>query len=172
MSKYYRVLSFQDKHLIKGRWLISLLVVLICSCSKVHVNDQFQNMKETSSIRLVNYWLSRRRNNLPPEFPAPEFLWKDSLNTTAHWHIRLSTKSGKELYSKTVQSPGWRPDSIVWFKYKKILQKQTLFTLLLLVTQWHACTKYSSGRVSFSFSPDSVDASVFYRPFLCHLVMQ
>jgi len=36
----------------------------------------------------------------PPEFPAPEFLWKDTLKTSAHWHIRLLTQSGKELYSK------------------------------------------------------------------------
>ena len=164
MSKCNRILSFRDKHLIQTPLVVCLLVFFICSCSKVHVNDQFQNIEKNQlhpSGIAIGY--PGEGTIFPPEFPAPEFLWKDSLNTSAHWHIRLSTRSGKELYRNSVQLPSWRPDSIVWLNIKNTSKTDPVYITIVGEPKGILRTKYSSGRVSFSFSQDSVGASIFYR---------
>ena len=99
----------------------------------------------------------------PPEFPAPEFLWNDTLNVSARWHIRFSTTSGKELYQKIVESSTWRPDSAVWQSIKTISRTDTVFLTIIGEHRGIFGAKYSSGRVGFSISQDSVGASIFYR---------
>jgi tetratricopeptide (TPR) repeat protein len=99
----------------------------------------------------------------PPEFPAPEFLWKDTLETSVRWHIRLLTKSGKELYGKIVEASTWRPDSVVWSNIKSISAAEPVSLTIIGEHKKILGAKYSSGKISFSFSKDSVGASVFYR---------
>ncbi len=164
MSKYFRRLKNLDKHLIQKPLVIFLLIFFISSCSKVHVNDQFQNIeKKRLSPSGISFVYPAEGTIFPPEFPSPEFLWKDSLNFSAHWHIRISTQSGKELYRKIVQSAEWRPDSIVWVNIKSDSKTDPVYITIVGEPKAILSTGYSSGRVSFSFSHDSVNASIFYR---------
>jgi hypothetical protein len=164
MSKYFRTINFQDQGLLQKLLIISFLVIFICSCTNVHVDDQF---KKIISNQLHPFGITVDYHGegtiFPPEFPAPEFLWKDTLNTPAHWHIRFSTRSGKELYRKIVELPSWRPDSAVWNKIKTISGTDPVSLTIIGEHKGFPGSKYSSGRVSFSFSEDSVGASVFYR---------
>jgi tetratricopeptide (TPR) repeat protein len=164
MSKYFRTINFQDQGLLQKLLIISFLVIFICSCTNVHVDDQF---KKIISNQLHPFGITvdypGEGTIFPPEFPAPEFLWKDTLNTPAHWHIRFSTRSGKELYRKIVELPSWRPDSAVWNKIKTISGTDPVSLTIIGEHKGFPGSKYSSGRVSFSFSEDSVGASVFYR---------
>jgi tetratricopeptide (TPR) repeat protein len=164
MSKYFRTINIQDQGLLQKLLIISFLVIFICSCNNVHVDDQFQKILSNQLHPFgitVDY--PGEGTIFPPEFPAPEFLWKDTLNTPAHWHIRFSTRSGKELYRKIVELPSWRPDSAVWNKIKTISGTDPVSLTIIGEHKGILGSKYSSGRVSFSFSEDSVGASVFYR---------
>ena len=142
----------------------SLLGFFTYSCNNVHVDDQFQNIEKNKLHPFgiaIDY--PKEGTIFPPEFPAPKFLWNDTLNTSANWHIRFSTRSGKELYREIVESPIWRPDSAVWQHIKTISGTDPVFLTIIGVHNGILGTKYSSGTVFFSFSEDSVGASVFYR---------
>ena len=164
MSKYLRIINFHDQHLFQNTLIISFLTFFICSCNNMHVNDQFQNI-EKNKIHpagiAIDYPLGG--TIFPPEFPAPEFLWKDTLKTSAHWHIRLLTQSGKELYSKIVEASSWRPDSATWSNIKTASATNPVSVTIIGEHKGILGARYSSSRISFSFSKDSVGASVFYR---------
>jgi tetratricopeptide (TPR) repeat protein len=164
MSKYFRTINLLDQKLFQKPLVVSILVFFICSCNNKHVNDQFQNIEKTQLHPFgiaIDY--PKDGTIFPPEFPAPEFLWNDTLNASAHWHIRFSTRSGKELYRKIVESPTWRPDSAVWLNIKTISGTDPVSLTIIGEHNRILGTKYSSGRIFFTFSQDSVGASVFYR---------
>jgi tetratricopeptide (TPR) repeat protein len=164
MFNYYRINSLKDLKLFKKLLAVSFQVFLLYSCNQGHVDDLFQNI-ERNQLRpsgiVIDY--PKAGTIFPPEFPAPEFLWKDTFNTAARWHIRFSTQSGKELYSIIAESPSWRPDSAVWQQIKAASGTDSVFLTLVGVHKSILGTKCSSGRVFFSFSADSVGAAVFYR---------
>ncbi len=154
----------QDLKLFQKPLVVSFLFFLMCSCHKGHVNDQFQSM-ERNELQPFGIAIDYPQEGtiFPPEFPAPEFLWNDTLNVSARWHIRFSTTSGKELYRKIVESSTWRPDSAVWQSIKTISRTDTVFLTIIGEHRGIFGAKYSSGRVGFSISQDSVGASIFYR---------
>jgi tetratricopeptide (TPR) repeat protein len=164
MSKYLRTRSWQDLTIFLKPLVVSFLVFCIWSCNNGHVNDQFQSLGKSQlqpSGIAVDY--PEEGTVFPPEFPAPKFIWKDTLNTSANWHIRFSARDGKELYREIVKSPVWRPDSAVWQRIKTLSGTEPVFFTIIGVRKSIPGAGYSSGRVSLSFSKDSVGASVFYR---------
>ncbi|MCX6303211.1 MAG: hypothetical protein NTW82_13620, partial [Bacteroidia bacterium] len=164
MSKYSRTIHFPDQRVFQKVVVASFLVLLICSCKRAHLNNQFQYLENNQihpSGIVIEY--PREGTIFPPEFPAPEFSWNDTLNIPAHWHIRLLTRSGEELYRKIVESPTWRPDSAVWLNIKTVSASEPVSITIVGVPNSILGHELSSGRVSFSFSKDSVNASVFYR---------
>lgn len=131
------------------------------SCKNVQVNNQFQKIKEEQlPLNGISIAYPGEGTIFPPEIPAPEFLWKDTL-VSDNWHIRLLSQSGKELYREIVESPEWRPDSIIWNAIKTVSEPVSI--TIIGVQKGFPGGKFSSGRISFSFSKDSVGASVFYR---------
>ena len=164
MSVYSGKIYFQTQHLFQRPLVISLLILFISSCNCRHVKDQFQDIeknKQHPSGITIDY----PGNGIifPPEFPAPRFLWNDTLKSAAHWYIRLMTQSGKELYNKTVEAQAWRPDSALWLNIKNVSATDRVSLTIIGEHKSFPGAKYSSGMVSFSFSKDSVGASVFYR---------
>lgn len=164
MSKYFRTTNLQYLRLFQKPLVVSFLIFFICSCNSRHLNDQFQNIEKNQLQPLgiaIDY--PKEGTIFPPEFPAPKFLWNDTLNASAHWHIRFSTRSEKELYRQTVELPEWRPDSAIWQNIKTISGTDPVFLTIIGEHNGILGTKYSYSRVSFSFSRDSVGASIFYR---------
>ncbi len=140
------------------------LLFCIYSCNKVNVDDQFQKIEKDQILpQGIDIDYPRDGTIFPPEFPAPEFLWNDTINTSSHWHICLFTQSGKELYRKTIDSHMWRPDSADWLNIKANSPTNPVYFIILGEHKSIFGTKYSSGKGSFSFSQDSVGASIFYR---------
>jgi len=164
MSKYFRTINLQDQHLFQKPLVVSFLFFFICSCNNVHVNDQFRNL-EKNQLHPFGITIDYPKDGtiFPPEFPAPEFLWNDTLSKSAHWHIRLLTQSGKELIRKTVETTAWRPDSADWRNIKTVSGIDPVSLTIIGEHKGILGAKYLSGRIFFSFSHDSVGASVFYR---------
>ncbi len=164
MARYFRTINFQDHKLVQKLIVASLLVILMCSCNKAHVNNLFQNLEKNQiqpSGIVIDY--PREGTIFPPEFPAPGFSWNDTLKSSAQWHIRLLTQNGKEIYRNSVESSSWRPDSAVWQNIKMVSASEPVSITIVGSHKGIPGGKYSSGRASFSFSKDSVSASVFYR---------
>ena len=89
MSKYFRTINIQHLKFFQNALAVSFLFFLMCSCNKGHVDDQFQKIEKDRIHPLgiaIDY--PREGTIFPPEFPAPEFLWNDTLNASARWHIR------------------------------------------------------------------------------------
>jgi tetratricopeptide (TPR) repeat protein len=164
MLKYFRTINLGDLMIIQKLLVIPFLVLLICSCNNKRVNEQFQNI-ENNRLQPIGIAIDYPKEGtiFPPEFPAPEFFWNDTLNASVRWYIRFSTRSGKELYRRIVESSTWRPDSAVWLHIKTISGTEPVFITMVGEHKGIFGAKYSSGRVSFSFSKDSVSASIFYR---------
>lgn len=164
MSQFLRKIDFRNKQCFRKLLIASLLGFVMASCNNVHVNDQFQKIEKgliTPSGISISY--PGEGTVFPPEFPAPEFSWKDTLNSSSNWHILLQTRTGKEVYRKSVESPEWRPDSVVWHNIKTASATDPVSMTIIGVSKRILGGKNSSARVSFSFSKDSVGASVFYR---------
>lgn len=164
MSKYSGEINFQGQHLLQRSLIIIFLIFYICSCKNVRVEDQFQSIQK-NQLHPSGITIDYPKDGVifPPEFPSPQFSWNDTLNAPAQWHIRLSTRSGKELYREIVESSIWRPDSTVWLNIKTVSATEPVFFTIIGVHKGILGSKYLSGRVFFSFSKDSVGASIFYR---------
>ena len=99
----------------------------------------------------------------PPEMAAPLFQWKDSLQLENKFRISLSTENGKDIISQSVIGKSWRPDSVTWEAIKsKSIGRKVTFSINPEGIESNQ-TKTSTGKMDFSFSRDSVNASVFYR---------
>lgn len=164
MSKYFNSDNLQFIRPFQKLSVLLFLAALSFSCSKTHINEQFQNIEKgqiNPSGISVNY--PGNGTIFPPEIPAPGIQWNDTLKTKAKWHISISTGDGKEISRNSTDSPSWRPDSSLWQKIKTIAASDPVSLTIIGEHKSFPGTKYSSGRVSFSFSKDSVGASVFYR---------
>lgn len=128
------------------------------------VDDQFQSI-EKNQVQLSGISIDYPKDGtiFPPEFPSPQFSWNDTLIESAKWHIRFSTQSGKELYREITESPLWRPDSAVWLNIKTASANEAVFFTIIGEHEGIPGNKHSSGRISLSFSKDSVGAPIFYR---------
>ena len=124
MSKFLLTDNMPDVKLIQKFFIISLLVFLISSCNNSKLNDKFRSI-ENNKAELTGIAINYPADGtiFPPEFPSPQFLWKDSLNSSAKWHIRFSTPQGKEILSAITESSSWRPDSADWQNIKKYQEK-------------------------------------------------
>ncbi|HZL11674.1 MAG TPA: tetratricopeptide repeat protein [Prolixibacteraceae bacterium] len=141
-----------------------LVLFFSVSCINGSLDNQFQSIeKNTIHPSGINIDYPREGTIFPPEFPSPKFLWHDSLNVSTKWHVRVSTKNGNELFREIVESPAWRPDSAAWLNIKTISATESVFFTIIGEPNGILGSKFSSGRVSFSFSKDSVGASIFYR---------
>jgi tetratricopeptide (TPR) repeat protein len=144
--------------------LLVLLSLTLNSCKKIDVNDQFQKI-EKSLLKPSGISMDYPKEGtlFPPEFPCPSFFWRDTVNAFKEWHIRLSTQNGEEIYQGVTESPSWRPDPKVWSRIKEKSATKPVFLTVIGIKNGILGSKSSSGRTSFSFSSDSVGASVFYR---------
>jgi tetratricopeptide (TPR) repeat protein len=164
MKKLPGTICLMQQQLFKKLVVGLLLIFTICSCKDTNVNEQFQGMDENHLKPLgivIDY--PKEGTIFPPEFPAPLFSWRDTVNATAKWHIRLSAQNGEEIHHEITESSTWRPDSSVWIKIKAMSATVPVSFTIIGVNKGILGSKYSSGRTSFTFSTDSVGASVFYR---------
>jgi tetratricopeptide (TPR) repeat protein len=115
---------------------------------------------EPSGI-VVDY--PRNGTIFPPEMPAPEFLWHDPFPGEGKYLFSVTTREGEELVTQRVTSRNWRPEPEVWETLKSVSKHETLFFTLAGKGKGIFKNTLSSGRISFSFSSDSVGASVFFR---------
>lgn len=144
----------------------SLLGALLFSCNnnKPNIEDLFSNKeKNKQSFYGISIEYPKEGTIFPPEFPAPEFLWGDSLNSQTRWHIRLQGNNGRELYRTIVRSTKWRPDSSAWMNIKSASRTDTIHLTIIGEQRNFNRYKYSLGRSCFSFSQDSVGGLIFYR---------
>jgi tetratricopeptide (TPR) repeat protein len=164
MSEYFRAIKFRSQHLFQIALIIAFLIFYICSCKKLNVDDQFQSIEKNQlPLSGINIDYPGDGTIFPPEFPSPQFLWEDTLNASTKWHIRLSTQGGKEIYREIRESSTWRPDSAVWLNIKTASATEPVFFTIIGEREGILGSKFSSGRVSFTVSKDSVGAPVFYR---------
>ena len=164
MSKYFRPFHLHDQYLVQKSLVYLFLVFILISCKTGKVDEQFQKI-DLNQLQPVGLTIDYPRSGtiFPPEFPAPEFSWSDSLNKSMRWHIQFSTGKGKKLFRKIAETSTWRPDSIAWQNIKTSSKTDPVFLTIIGEHKGVLGTKYSSGRISFSFSQDSVGASIFYR---------
>jgi len=139
-------------------------IVLLWSCTNKHLDYELQKIEKNqikpSGIEIV-YPVDSTL--FPPEIPAPRFVWKDSNSKATQWHIRLSTYGGSKIYSATVKSAEWKPDSVIWENLKTRSEYGPVSFSIASAGKGMSGSKYSAGKVSFSFSRDSVGAAIFYR---------
>ena len=159
-----RIENLRDQHLFQGSLIITFIIFSICSCKNVNIDDQFQSI-EKNQLHLSEITIDYPQEGtiFPPEFPSPQFSWNDTLNAYEKWHIRLSSQSGEELYREITESSTWRPDSAVWLNTKTASATEPVFFTIIGEHKGILGHKYSSGRISFSFSKDSVGAPIFFR---------
>ncbi|MBN1821924.1 MAG: PD40 domain-containing protein [Prolixibacteraceae bacterium] len=140
-----------------------LFVCLFLFSCKNKSEEIFGKLEEGSikpSGIIINYPLEG--TIFPPEFPAPEFIWKDSNSGKATYYISVLNNKKEKLFTCTVDSLFWRPDAGDWENIKKQSDNEKIN--IIIVGEHRGITKKISSAIScFSISADSVGASVFYR---------
>lgn len=164
MKKLPGTNCFKQQLLFQKLVVVLLLTLTLFSCNDTNVNKQFKNLQE-KHIRPLGIIIDYPEEGtiFPPEFPAPLFSWNDTINISAKWHICFSAPEGKELYRETVETSTWRPDPTLWRNIKSASANEPVSIAIVGTGKGMIGSKYSSGTISFSFSKDSVGASVFYR---------
>jgi tetratricopeptide (TPR) repeat protein len=139
-------------------------LAIMCSCTNKHMDDELQKIEKNQikpSGIVIDYPMDSTL--FPPEIPAPRFIWKDTNDKTEQWYIRLSTQSGSKIFSGIIKSSEWKPDSATWANLKARSEFGPVSFAVAGAGKGMPGGKYSTGKISFSFSRDSVAASVFYR---------
>ena len=141
-----------------------MFLILAGSCKQADIDEQFKSlMNNQLQLPEITFDYPLEGTIFPPEFPPPLFSWIDTLQEYDRWHIRLSTGNGEEVFRGMIESPTWRPDPTVWQRIKTDLATEPVSFTVIGEDKGLLGRKYASGRISFSFSRDSVGASVFYR---------
>jgi tetratricopeptide (TPR) repeat protein len=127
----------------------------------------------------------------PPEITPPTFLWRDSANAVAWWHIQVSFRDGSagvhatskgepprigkidpdcvadtneppKLTPREAAAHTWIPDPATWAAIKR----HSVAGATVTITGFHAPNEsrpVSRGSVRISTSKDPVGAPIFYR---------
>ncbi len=150
--------------LIQKLILNLLLALMISSCKNGTINKKFQDIADKQLIPsgiVIDY--PCEGTIFPPEIAEPQFIWTDTLNRSARWHIRLLSSGGQELFNGITDSSCWRPDSSEWHAIKTTSAHEPVSLTIIGSPEGLSGGEFSSGRISFFISKDSVGASVFYR---------
>jgi Flp pilus assembly protein TadD len=141
---------------------------------------------------LVTVDYPRDGSIFPPEFPPPEFLWRDGAQTATAWTVEVTQAGGQPVASARTSGPPmrigkidprcvsptnkppsltpeqaaahtWRPDAAVWAEIKK---NSVEGPVTVTVTGYRApdiAHAVSQGRTTIRTSADAVGAPIFYR---------
>lgn len=163
MNGIFGIQTYKIRLLKFKKIVFVFLTLILFSCNK-EIKEKFDQLNNNSvnpdGITVI-YPLNE--TIFPQEINAPEFSWKDTLSGQAKYYISISTEKEHEIFTQTVNNLKWRPDSIVWEKIKKLSNHENVVFTLVSESRGLSNKKYSSGRINFSFSIDSVGASVFFR---------
>jgi tetratricopeptide (TPR) repeat protein len=127
----------------------------------------------------------------PPEFPAPEFLWRDATKTAAVWSIEVifpdgapplhATSSGGRmrlgpldprcltpanqpvLTAQQAEARTWRPDAAIWTAIKRHSAAAPATIVITGYRDGPSPDPVSRGTVAMQTSVDPVGAPIFYR---------
>jgi tetratricopeptide (TPR) repeat protein len=178
------------KDAVEKTILVHLLIIaiVIVSCQTTTRNEPDQK-GEPAQIT-IDYPI--QESIFPPEFPAPEIIWRDADTNSAVWKISATFSNGSP--SITAESPGvrlkvgdidssciaptneiptltpqqaaahtWRPDSAFWNRIKLHSIDKPVIIVLTGHSRKNPQRILSRGQVSIRTSRDSVGAPVFYR---------
>ena len=146
-----------DKHIVA---LSVLLLLSSCVGSKIkkQLND-FESGTSLPSGMTLTY--PQNETLFPPEFPAPTFLWADSLSGATKWSVFITDGTGNLLIEEEIEQTKWKPDETRWEAIKlKAASEKYYFTAFANAS---LNGNIPSCRAQFSFSTDSVGADIFYR---------
>lgn len=163
MNRFFGILNLTVRLLPFKIIAIFFLVLCLFSFIKAGIEQNFTELNN-GSAKASGITVKYPKNGtiFPPEIAAPVFSWKDTLSGQAKYHIAILSDKGNELFAQTVTTLSWRPDSLAWKTIKTSANHDNVF--FTVISERNGSLKeYSSGRINFSFSPDSVGASVFYR---------
>jgi tetratricopeptide (TPR) repeat protein len=158
-----KTVIFFSKVLFRVAGLV-LIMLFTGFCKNARIEQQLKVIEaggSGGSGLAVNY--PENGTIFPPEFPAPLFSWADNSGSGMLWHIRIKSEKNGVICKASLSSGEWRPDSLTWEKIKSVSASEPVSFLVAGTRRGLHRSMISSARTSFSFSKDSVGASVFFR---------
>jgi hypothetical protein len=99
----------------------------------------------------------------PPEMVPPVFRWKDSMQASRVWLVRIEFGHGNQFMHFLVHRQQWKPRPEDWENIKRGSLEQEAQVVILGIISNEPVKVLSQGRMSFRTSKDRVDAPLFYR---------
>lgn len=99
----------------------------------------------------------------PPGIAAPRFHWEDCSVEADAWLVRLEISDGGDALFFETSVPEWKPSEDEWETIQQRCRGTMAEATVLGVRRRRQDRVLSSGQVSFTTSPDRVDAPIFYR---------
>jgi hypothetical protein len=106
----------------------------------------------------------------PPEMVPPVFRWKDSVQASRAWLVRIEFDDGNQFKLFLVRRQQWKPWPEDWENIKRGSLEQEAQVVILGINSNEPVKVLSQGRMSFRTSKDRVDAPLFYREVILPFV--
>ncbi len=138
--------------------IFSTLVFVLLSIAAVFL---IQKCNLSSDLQIIQPF---SQGLLPPEFPAPEFVWMGPEPESSSYDVKLFTKNKKYIIQATTHQSRWVPEESAWDSLKILSEFEKIYFSVKRTGE-----KKEAG-MSFRLSRDSVGAPILYRqmpiPFL------
>jgi hypothetical protein len=106
----------------------------------------------------------------PPEMVPPVFRWKDSMQASRAWLVRIELAHCNQIMHFVVRQKQWKPRPEDWENIKRGSVELEAQVVILGVNGNEPVKVLSQGRMSFRTSKDRVDAPLFYREVILPFV--
>jgi Flp pilus assembly protein TadD len=169
---------------------VPVMLLLLVACQTAKQNSQNQESSGKPGTITIDY--PAEGSIFPPEFPAPTWLWRDTVSKAVSWEITVAFSDGSpSLKAKSAGEPmrigesdprcvspanqppvlapdqaaahTWTPDEATWSAIKSHTVGGPATIVITGLCKTHPVRIVSRGAVGIQTSKDPVGAPIFYR---------
>jgi hypothetical protein len=117
--------------IIQRLFYLSILVGFLAACGNKQAKQQFEQLETgSSSSKGISILYPSGGSIFPPEFPAPTFEWKDTIQNPGQWYLFISDGKGDAIIETSTSGSTWKPSQIEWDKLKTKVKTEFTFTVI------------------------------------------
>lgn len=155
-THHFKILSlihyYQSIMRYKNTWFSSIATVVVVAILVIGFHSCQKKIESISILYPFEGTL------YPKDIAPPNFVWNETNPEVSNWTVTLKSGENYIVDNISVEESRWKPSKKIWSEVCKVFDQNYTLTI-----QGMNKRKVSEGKVSFSISPDAVEAPIFYR---------
>ncbi len=149
---------------MKVGYFIVVVSLLFVGCNSGEKQKAFYLSKMEQKMEGTIIFLNPSDGSVfPPGFPAPGVLWEDDNIHSKKWLVNISINQNENIFTEIVNEKQWRIDEQTWNKLKENSVNKPATITVAGIDPENNKEVFSGGRITITFSTDSVGAPIFFR---------